>query len=93
MGLESDAPGASNDQSVKDNTTAIVPETTQTELDHDGEQVHGNRKRTARACDRCSIARTKCDGKQPCYRCLSMLTPNLLYQCSILSRTNRDFRS
>lgn len=30
------------------------------------------RKRTARACDRCSIARTKCDGKNPCYRCLSM---------------------
>lgn len=30
-----------------------------------------NRKRTARACDRCSTARTKCDGKQPCYRCLS----------------------
>lgn len=30
------------------------------------------RKRTARACDRCSLARTKCDGKNPCYRCASM---------------------
>lgn len=29
------------------------------------------RKRTARACDKCSVARTKCDGKNPCYRCLS----------------------
>ncbi|KAF5119919.1 hypothetical protein DV452_001370 [Geotrichum candidum] len=34
-----------------------------------------NRKRTARACDRCSTARTKCDGKQPCYRCLNLLIP------------------
>lgn len=31
------------------------------------------KKRTARACDKCSIARTKCDGKRPCYRCISML--------------------
>ncbi|KAH7033155.1 fungal-specific transcription factor domain-containing protein [Microdochium trichocladiopsis] len=29
----------------------------------------GARKRTLRACDRCSLLRVRCDGRQPCRRC------------------------
>lgn len=47
-----------------------------------------NRKRTARACDRCSIARTKCDGKQPCYRCLSMEIYKCFWTCFARIYTN-----
>ncbi|KAK3944045.1 hypothetical protein QBC46DRAFT_376160 [Diplogelasinospora grovesii] len=27
------------------------------------------RKRTKRACDKCSTSRTRCDGERPCRRC------------------------
>lgn len=29
----------------------------------------GNRKRVCKACDRCRMKKSKCDGKQPCWRC------------------------
>lgn len=44
-----------------------------------GGAQNGQRKRTARACDRCSLARTKCDGKNPCYRCASEYFANSFF--------------
>ncbi|KAB5547291.1 hypothetical protein GE09DRAFT_206821 [Coniochaeta sp. 2T2.1] len=54
--------------------------------DRNGDQAQGQharmRKRTRRACDKCSSSRTRCDGECPCRRCEGMITSILTMSIS-----------
>jgi hypothetical protein len=49
--------------SAESNVVASLPE----------EDSPPRKKRTRRACDQCSVSRTKCDGNMPCQRCANLL--------------------
>ncbi|KAL4941746.1 hypothetical protein BDV06DRAFT_175741 [Aspergillus oleicola] len=70
-------PDAIYDFSSVSSLAHLESRTSLSEEKHDQRIFRVKRKHVLKACDRCRVKKTKCDGKQPCNRCSSYNHPCL----------------
>ncbi|KAL3436659.1 hypothetical protein BDV09DRAFT_184112 [Aspergillus tetrazonus] len=70
-------PDAIYDFSTVSSLSQLESRIASSEEKHDQRVFRVKRKHVLKACDRCRVKKTKCDGKQPCNRCSSYNHPCL----------------